>query len=221
MPLLIGIKQRYPSIYPHTPLHLHLFVNRVGSLTRHGQTPPVRHIILVLSPIVAFLLGGTTCTRRASVVKLTNFKGRKILSVGPCGEPCHVRTFQLVIARCRHSAINFLRLEYDEPHNGLRPIFFHGPSQDRRRWKSLMYYTTSKPAPNTGYLQRKRHHLRVDLCPPVHTNNVDAASTHVQVSHHTPLWIFASMLVRPGGALEPHMASHLVRVNCRCRGVMP
>ena len=89
LPLLIGIKQRYPSICLHTPLHLHLFVNRIGSLTRYGQTPPVRHIILVLSPIVAFLLGRTTCTRRASVVKLSNFKGRKVLPEGPRGEPCH------------------------------------------------------------------------------------------------------------------------------------
>jgi hypothetical protein len=45
------------------------------------------------------------------------------------------------------------------------------------------------------------------LCPPVHTNNVDAASTHVQISHHIPLWIFVSMLVRPGGP-GVHSTSH-------------
>lgn len=64
LPRLIGIKQRYPSICPHSPLHLHLFVNRVRSLTSYGQTLQAHHIILVLSPVVAFLVvSDTTYTR--------------------------------------------------------------------------------------------------------------------------------------------------------------
>ncbi|KAN0111213.1 hypothetical protein V8E52_008693 [Russula decolorans] len=124
LPLLIGIKQRYPSICPIRLL--------VASSSQSFRKP--RRI--------TDNLRGTAYTRRASVVKLSNFTRQKV---------------PWVRRAC---------LEYDEPHNRPRPTFFHGPFQDRRRWKGLMYYATSQPAPNIGYIQRKRHHLLVDFVRP-------------------------------------------------------
>jgi hypothetical protein len=136
------------------------------------------------------------------------------------------RAVSLVIVRnsstCHRSmpatvSSTFCIFEYDEPHNRSRPtFFFHGPSQDRRRWEKphVLYHlaTCSEhrlPTKETAPLASR-------LCPPVHTNFVDAASTHVQTSHRTPLWIFASMLVRQGGV---HSASHgLTLCTCKLSG---
>ncbi|KAI0267566.1 hypothetical protein BGY98DRAFT_399034 [Russula aff. rugulosa BPL654] len=86
-------------------------------------------------------------------------------TLGRAVSPVIVRTFQLVIARCRHSTINIWILGTTSP-TTVQDRLFPGPSQHRTRWKSLMFYTTSQPSPNIGYLQRKRHHLRVNFIRP-------------------------------------------------------
>lgn len=77
-----------------------------------------------------------------------------------------LRTLQLDVARCRRSSIYICILNT----TGLTTV------QDRLIFvvllsieydaKSLTLYTTSQPAPKTCNLQRKRHHLRVDLVRP-------------------------------------------------------
>jgi hypothetical protein len=75
-----------------------------------------------------------------------------------------------------------------------------------------MCYTTSQPASNTGYLQRKRHHLRVDFVRPS-TQTTSMLLRHMLNFLITLHWIFASMLVRPGGV---HSTSHGLTL-CTCK----
>lgn len=201
MPLLIGIKQPYPSIC--TPLCLHLFVNCVGSLTSYGRTPHVHHTILVLSSIVVFLevsyaYGGH---------QKTNFQFSKAERYfGSCGEPCHSSNS----AACQRSMPpqrhQHLDLEYYGLHNRPRPGFFlvllniehGGKASCFTPLRNLLRTPATYKGNGTAYESTlsARPHKQRRCC-------FDTCSN----SHHTPLWIFASMLVRPRvtlGLTWPH-----------------
>lgn len=137
------------SIYlsSYTPSSSNIFVNHVGSLASYGRTLSIRHIImiLVLSPIFAFL----EVPRAHGRSLLSNFPSSNRYS-GLCGESCHSPNSSACHRSMPPAPSTFAFLiTTSQPHNRPRPTF-HVHFQDRRRMKSLMYYTTAQPAPNAA-----------------------------------------------------------------------
>lgn len=133
---------------------------------------------------------------------------------GPCGEPCH----SSISSTCHSSPDaatpqrhQLLHLEYYEPHNRPRPTFFILllKIEDDGKASCTIPPRNLLRTPATYKGNGTTHESTLFASP--HKQRRRCFDT-CSIFHHAPLWIFASMLVRPGSALDLTWP-HFVRVT--------